>query len=136
MNDPYSHRHLALLTIIEELPNLLPPDEAEKLSRQVEEALAEDHESALTRAAAMIMQTPARECFQELLSQDQETLIRTLGLHGNPLTPDTDICYLCSEDGGHHVSPDDVEEWDAFHRAICPVHHVIMQSEKPCSMES
>ena len=77
-----------------------------------------------------------RELIQALLEEGDSEMRNTLGLYGNPFTHDTDICYLCSEDGGHYVAPDDVEERDALDRALCPTHHVPMKSEKPCPTES
>jgi len=81
MNDAYAHRRLALQKIVEELPALLP-DQGEELARQVEKDLEENTEAALTRAAATVMQTPARQRFQELLSQDQE-MLQQLCFHSN-----------------------------------------------------
>lgn len=62
-------------------------------------------------------------------------MLSDLGLYGNPFTSDANLCYLCSADGGHLVSPDEVEERDVFDRALCPTHHQVMEPKRPCSME-
>jgi len=41
-------------------------------------------------------------------------------VHGDPLTPPSGLCYLCSAEPPHHIPPERVEDRTADGRALCP----------------
>jgi len=115
-----------------ELPDLMPGQEATKLVAHLQRYLAEDDDNSLARAARQAAQLPAvRQRVREMLGVD--LVIRTRGVHGNPIPDPQPLCYRCAAGNGHYVAPAQVKRRDAYGRPLCPDHATPMTpQDRPC----